>query len=143
MGLMISACAFLGACSRDTSPGFVPPPLDHDVEGTWNQDVTGVAGNSFFISVREASGTVSGTGSFAGEAAPYGALAVSGSIASDSLRLQIVYVFEPTVFPTLRPDTTQFLGVLVNRDSISGALTRDGFTSPLTLVRIPLAVDPP
>jgi hypothetical protein len=137
---MISVCVFLGACAGDSVGG--PPPVAHDVQGTWTQNVAGVQGNSFFFSVMESSGTVSGTGSFAGEAAPYGGLAVSGSIATDSLRLQIVYEFEPTVFPTLHPDTAQFAGVLASRDTITGRLRRDGFTSALTLVRVPIVVDP-
>ncbi|HEY2850200.1 MAG TPA: hypothetical protein VGI97_10005 [Gemmatimonadaceae bacterium] len=117
--------------------------MDHDVQGSWQQNVALAPGNEFLVVLMESSGTVSGSGSFAGEAAPYGGLAESGSIASDSLRLQIVYKFDPTTFPTLPPDTAQFVGVLAARDTINGSLTRDGFTSALTLVRIPPAVDPP
>lgn len=120
-----------------------PPPVDHDVQGSWGEDFTGIAGNSFFIAVTESSGAVSGTGSFAGEAGPYGGLAVSGSIAADSLRLQVIYDYEPTVFPGLHPDTAQFVGVLASKDTISGQLSRGGFTTPLTLERLKLAVDPP
>lgn len=143
IGVAISACAFLGACSRDATPVFVPPPVDHDVQGSWRQNDAGVPGESFLVVLLESSGTVSGSGSFAGEAAPFGGLAESGSVASDSLRLQIVYTFDPTTFPTLSPDTAQFVGALAARDTINGSLTRDGFTSPLTLVRIPPSVDPP
>ena len=143
IGATISACAFLGACSRDTSPVFVPPPVDQDVEGSWRQNDARPPGEFFLVVLSESSGTVSGSGSFAGEAAPFGVLSENGSIASDSLRLQIVYNFDPKTFPTLSPDTAQFVGALAARDTINGSLTRGGFTSALTLVRIPPAVDPP
>jgi hypothetical protein len=143
IGVAISACAFLGACSRDATPVFVPPPVGHDVQGSWRQNDAGPPGTFFLVVLSESSGTVSGSGSFGGEAAPAGGLAESGSVANDSLRLQIVYRFDPTTFPTLPPDTAQFVGALAARDTINGSLTRDGFTSALTLVRIPLAVDPP
>ncbi|MGH7655987.1 MAG: hypothetical protein ACREN6_15125 [Gemmatimonadaceae bacterium] len=140
--LLISACALLGACARDAILAPVPP-ADHDVQGSWGEDFADFPGNSFLIAVTESSGAVSGTGSFAGEAGPYGGLVVSGSIAADSLRLQIIYDFEPMVFPGLHPDTAQFVGVLASEDTISGQLTRGGFTTPLTLGRLKLAVDPP
>ena len=143
IGAAISACALLGACSRDATPLFVPPPVDHDVEGSWRPNDAGPSGGFFLVVLSESSGTVSGSGSFAGEAGPFGGLAESGSIASGSLRLQIVYKFDPTTFPNLPPDTAQFVGVLASRDTVNGNLTRDGFTSALTLVRVPLAVDPP
>lgn len=113
------------------------------MEGPWRQNDARPPGEFFLVVLSESSGTVSGSGSFAGEAAPFGVLSENGSIASDSLRLQIVYNFDPKTFPTLSPDTAQFVGALAARDTINGSLTRDGFTSALTLVRIPPAVDPP
>ena len=141
-GLLISACAFLGACSSGTAPASAPPPVDHDVQGSWGENFAGAPGNTFLIAVTESAGRVAGTGSFAGEAGPYGALEVSGTVANDSLHLQIIYDFEPTVFRNLHPDTTHFVGRLTHRDSISGQLTRDGSTAPLELVRLKIG-DPP
>jgi hypothetical protein len=136
-GLLV--CAFLWACSNGTAP--TPPPIDHDVQGSWGESFTGTAGNTFLMALTETSGRVVGTGSFAGEAAPYGALAVSGTVASDSLHLRIIFNYDSTVF-RLQPDTAQFAGLLAQRDSISGQLTRDGFTSPLPLSRLRIG-DPP
>lgn len=132
--------AFVGGCggaSNDTTTS-PPPAVDHDAEGSWGFDNHGqvIPGNSFLFAVRESSGLISGTGSFAGEAGPYGGLVVSGTVAQDSLHLSIVYVPEPTVFPSLRPDTARFAGVLTNRDHIDGELTRGGNTSPVSFVRL-------
>jgi hypothetical protein len=142
---LLLASLMLGtACSRGDSTAPIPLAVDHDAEGSWGENNAGapVPGSLFLLAMTESSGTISGTGSFAGEAGPYGALAVSGAVANDSLHLRIIYVFEPTVFPHLQPDTTQFVGRLTNRDQIDGLLTRDGFTGPLGLARLRVG-DPP
>lgn len=94
------------------------------------------------MSLAESSGVVTGTGTFAGEAGPFGSLAVSGTVANSALRLQIIYNLEPHAFPNSRPDTAQFVGTLVAADTIDGQLTRDGSTGPLQLVRLRIN-DPP
>jgi hypothetical protein len=141
----IFACALglTAACSSDPA-GLLPPPVDHDAQGSWGQDNHGALtpGNSFVMALTESSGTITGVGSFAGEAGPYGALRVAGTVADDSVHLQIVYVPEPTVFPQLRVDTAQFAGVLTAKDHIAGRLAHDGTTQPFDLVRLTID-DPP
>lgn len=142
LGALTAVCT-IAACAGDASTS-IAPAVDHDAEGSWSPDNGGmiVPGNSWLIAIREASGVVDGTGSFAGEAGPFGALAVSGTVAHDSVHLRIIYVYEPTVFPHLAPDTAQFDGVLVSRDRIDGQLTRGGFTGwPYRLMRV-VATDP-
>jgi len=109
-----------------------------DVTGSWTVSSNGpvVPGNSFLLTMNDSSGTVSGGGSFAGEAGPFGTLQVRGSRAQDSLRLQIVYVFDSRVFPSLNPDTANFVGKLTSKNEIDGAFTRDGTTSPIEFVRV-------
>jgi hypothetical protein len=126
------------ACSGSESAEPIPPAGDHDAQGSWGQNNGGVVfpGTSFLIAMTESSGTIAGTGSFAGEAAPYGSLSVSGTVAGDSLHLRIIFVFEPHVFPQLQPDTTQFIGRFTNRDQIDGLLTRGAATGPFGLVRL-------
>src|SRR4051812_36546483 len=108
--LLLGACvaAAAAACTRDTAPP--ERAVDHDAEGSWAIDNGGmiIPGNSWIVSMHEASGTISGTGSFAGEAGPFGGLTVSGTVGNDSLHLRIIYVYEPTVFPRLTPDTATF-----------------------------------
>jgi hypothetical protein len=86
------------------------------------------------MALADSSGVVRGTGAFAGEAGPFGALAVSGTVKNDSLHLQIIYNFSPT-FTGLRPDTAQFNGVLSTPDKMDGTLTRDGVSGPIQFVR--------
>ena len=145
--LVVAAIALLvGACGGAGNDGTTSPPpaVDHDAEGSWGLDNHGqvIPGSSFLFAVRESSGVISGTGSFSGEAGPYGGLVVSGTVAHDSLHLNIVFVPEPTVFRSLAPDTARFAGMLTNRDHIVGEFTRGGNTSPVSFVRLVVG-DPP
>ena len=88
------------------------------------------------MALAESSGVVHGTGSFAGEAAPYGGLAVSGTVANRTAHLRVIFNFEPHLFPMLGPDTGQFVGQLITTDSIAGQLTVNGRTSIVPLVRL-------
>jgi hypothetical protein len=142
LSLLIGVCASVVVACSGESVVASTPPVNHDVEGSWSMDFTGTPGNSFILALTESSGSISGTGSFAGEAGPFGALAVSGTVANDSLHLQIIYRFEPTVFPNLHPDTAQFTGVLSTRDKIDGTLTRDGTPRSFELIRLRIG-DPP
>jgi hypothetical protein len=104
----------------------IPPAVTHDAEGSWGPDNHGVLnpGNTFLIAMTEALGTISGTGSFA------------GTVIGVSLRLQIVYIAEPTIFPKLAPDTAHLDAVLTNRDQIDGRLTRDGISNTISFIRL-------
>lgn len=132
------------ACSHNGATAPIPPAVDHDAEGSWTENNQGVvtAGNSFLALMTESSGTIAGSGSFAGEAGPFGNLAISGTVAHDSLRLRLIYIFEPTVFPRLAPDTTQLTAVMTDRDHIDGQLIRDGATFSLAWIRVKPISDP-
>jgi len=113
----------------------ITPPVDTDIQGSWTQASSVVIpGSQFIMALVDSSGIVRGTGSFAGEAGPFGGLAVSGTVKNDSLHLQIIYNFSPT-FPGLHPDTTQFAGVLSTPDRMDGTLTRDGVPGPVQFIR--------
>ena len=129
---LVLTVASLSACATETAPRFVPTA--HDVQASWSATPT-FPGNSFVMALQESSGTVTGTGTFAGEAGPFGALAISGSATPDSVHLQIVYKFDP-IFNTLRQDTAQFSGALVTLDSLRGTLTRGGTASAATYLRL-------
>jgi len=136
--LLLSAVVLGTACSAYESIQPTPPAVDQDVQGSWGPNNAGVVvpGNSFLLSLSDSTGTITGSGSFAGEAGPFGALAVTGAISGGSLDLRIVYVYEPRVFPQLKPDTAEFVGRLTSKDRIDGTLTRRGVTSPLGLIRL-------
>src|SRR3954471_20869815 len=135
-GVLAGVLAALTACSHDASTP-LEPAVDHDAEGSWAPDNGGAIfpGNSWIVSMRETSGIITGTGAFSGEAGPFGGLEVSGTVVNDSVHLRIVYVYEPTVFPRLVPDTAQFDGLLVSRDRIHGRLGREGGFTPFRLLR--------
>jgi hypothetical protein len=141
--VLASALGLSVACSGGPA-ALLPAPVDHDAQGSWGQDAHGVVvpGNSFIMALTESNGTINGAGSFAGEAGPYGSLRVTGTVGRDSVDLQIVYVFEPTVFPKLQPDTTKFAGVLTDKNHLEGQLTRGGTTQRFDLVRLTIG-DPP
>ena len=141
--LFVCALGLTAACSSEPV-AVLPPPVDHDAQGSWGQDTHGVLlpGFSFLMSLAESGGAITGVGSFAGEAGPYGSLTVTGTVRQDSVRLQIVYVAEPTVFPLLRPDTAQFAGLLTTKNQVGGQLTSNGTTQPFDLVRLMIS-DPP
>ena len=133
---IVFACAFtcaLGACSDVVSPRGTPA----DLNGMWNQDfgASFVPGSSFSIGLRDSADVVTGQGSYAGEAGPYGWLDISGTAHTDSVHLRIVYT-PNAVFPQLKPDTAQFDGVLTTRDHIDGTLIRGGVPQSFSLVRM-------
>lgn len=133
---LVTAIALSVSCSNSdaTSP---PPAVDHDAVGSWVQDNHGsiFPGSSFTVMLIESSGQVTGTGTFAGEAGPFGTLSVSGTVANKALALRIVSQVDPQVFPGLGPDTEQYVGMLIDRDHIAGQVTRGGTTSAFDLVR--------
>lgn len=136
MALLCALAGVAGACSGDM---FHPTPAD--VTGSWEEDFgpTPVPGNSFLMSLVDNAGDVTGSGGYAGEAGPFGTLAVSGTSKGDSLHLRIVYVPSPTVFPQLAPDTAYFDGTFTARDRIRATLVRRGTTQPFSVVRVQTA----
>jgi hypothetical protein len=140
---LIGAAAAVAACSADAGPvaGSVPPP-DGAIEGSWGLDPTVVAaGTEFLMSLRDSAGVVSGTGTFAGEAGPQGALQLSGMVQNDSLHLLVVYLLDPRL-GAAPPDTGRLAGVLTTADAIDAMLADGGITRSIHLVRLKIG-DPP
>jgi hypothetical protein len=132
--LAFAAAPLCAACTGETSPRFVPAA--HEVQGSWGQNAAvTIPGNEFIMALSESSGTVTGTGTFAGEAGPFGALAISGAATSDSIHLQIIYNFDP-LFVGLKPDTAHFDGVLTATDMMGGIFVQGGAGAPATFIRL-------
>ncbi len=121
------------ACS-----GTPTAPTDHDVQGDWARDYgTPIhPGMSFSLRLTESGGRVEGTGAYTIEAGAPGTMAVTGTVARDSLQLLIVRIPDPVLAPQARPDTAQFAGTLTSRDRISGTLSGGNVATPLDLVRL-------
>jgi len=137
--LLLSALAgTVAGCSGDL---FHPTPAD--VAGTWGEEFapTAVPGNSFLMTLTDDAGSVTGFGGYAGEAGPFGTLAVTGASKGDSVHLRIVYVPSPTTFPQLKPDTASLDGAFTTRDRINGTLVRFGTAQAFSVVRV--QQDPP
>jgi len=120
------------------APHGTPP----DLNGMWSEDfgTAFVPGNSFALGLHVSVDVVTGQGSYAGEAGPYGLLDISGSAHGDSVHLRIVYM-PNAIFPQLKPDTARFDGVLTTRDRIDGTLIR-GVLAPRPFSLIRLRNDP-
>jgi hypothetical protein len=134
---LVAAFSVAAGCSHRDTIGPTLSVGDHDAQGSWNENTFGVLspGNSFSVALTESSGVIGGAGSFSGEAGPFGALSISGTVADGVLNLRFVYLFDPTVFPQLAPDTAQFVGVLTTRDRIDGFVTRRGVRTEFGLLR--------
>ena len=128
MAIAVAAC--------NTALG-IRPPVDHDAEGSWAEDFGGVApGSSLLLTMTEASGVVSGSGTSTGEAIAPASVAVMGTVAHQALDLTIVFIADPSLAPGARPDTTHFVGMVSSRDRIDGTLTRSNGTAfTLRLIR--------
>lgn len=135
--LCASAVLIAGACAGSSATE--PTPVGHDAEGSWTRGGGLSPGNSFVVTLHESGGIIVGTGTFSDEAGPQGSLAVNGTVANDSLRLQIVFIADPALLPLLEPDTSQFVGTLTTRNRIDGTLTtRGSVATTLSLIRLPL-----
>ena len=141
--VLAAACSSEPTASPVPTETPIPPAVDHDAQGPWKQNTNGafIPGNSFVLNLYETSGTIIGSGTFTYEAGPFGGLSAKGAVAHDTLQLQIVYAYDPA-FQKLKPDTAQFVGVLINRDQIDGRMTLRGTTSAFALIRIP-TTNPP
>jgi hypothetical protein len=142
LGVLIGWSAVGFGCSSAAERTVAPVLVDHDVQGSWGPAPLPLnPGSQFLMALTESAGVVTGTGTFAGEAAAGGALAISGSVRNDSLHLQVVFLFDPR-FAIPQPDTASFEGVLSARDTIDGTLTDRGIAQSMQLVRLRVG-DPP
>jgi hypothetical protein len=131
IGIVIAGAS---ACSEPSTAA--RRPVDSDAQGAWREDYAGLApGFSFQFTLTDASGVLSGTGSFSGEAGPVGTLAVTGTVANDSLQLRIIATTTSTPLAIPPTDTETFVGVLSTTDQIDGTLTAGGRVQAVRLIR--------
>lgn len=114
------------ACGSD-----VTNTLETKLPGTWSQDFD-VAGNARVMMLSVIGSTVTGTGSFAGEAGPSGNLTVTGNVSGSQVALQIAQD---------NGDTLRFNGALPAGNRLTGSLVDSGDSVVATFERI--QTDPP
>ena len=131
----LAAAAVVAAACSDSGVTAPIHPTDNDVSGAWAMPFGGIPGNGMGWTLNDVSGNVTGTGTFTGEAGPFGTLAISGMVTNDTLRLSIIYKYDPATFPGLHGDTAQFVGVLTSHDEMTGTYTRLGTSGPFHMVR--------
>jgi hypothetical protein len=113
----------LCACSNGLEPG--------TIEGKWTEDFT-VPGNSLEMNLTYGGGTISGTGSWCGEAAPCGTLLVAGAIDDNAVHLDLT--FTQTLPPSTSPPFVEhFEGRFSSLRSLRGTLSF--ITGPMLSVR--------
>jgi hypothetical protein len=105
----------LCACSDTLGPG--------TIAGKWTEDFT-VPGNSLEMDLTYSDGTISGTGSWCGEAAPCGTLVVAGTVGDNAVQLDLT--FTQTLPPaTLPPFVQHFEGRFISLRSLRGTLSAE------------------
>jgi hypothetical protein len=113
--LIALAALLIGAASCADSLA----PSAATLDGSWG--VQGeVPGSSERWDLTVHGNTISGTGSWTGEACCAGTLTVSGSIARDSVHVQVTFTGAPVA------STYYFDGALASRTQLVGTATRNG-----------------
>ena len=107
----------VGAACSNPADLTDPTVVAAELQGTWSRDFS-LPGMStvFVISVQDL--TVSGTGTFAGEAGPSGTLSLSGQVTTQQLGGPLVHID----FTQSNGIVGHFSGSLTDANSLSGSL---------------------
>jgi hypothetical protein len=93
------------------------------IDGRWGDPGTSVPGNSFEMDLTSTGSAVSGNGSYAGEAGPFGTLAVAGTVQGLVVRLDLTFTEQAP-----RPGHTtieHFDGRFTSASVLEGSITSD------------------
>jgi len=93
------------------------------INGRWGLSGVSVPGNFFEMDLTSAGSTVSGSGSYAGEAGPFGTLAVAGTVDGPTVHLDLTFTEQlPRVGNTA---TDHFDGHFTSANVIEGSIATD------------------
>ena len=121
LGLLCAAC-FALACGGD-----LVAPSANTLQGSWAaMDEVAGSGELWDLSVQGS--TITGTGSWSGEACCAGTLSLTGAISGDSIHLDLTFVVTNSANPRA-PFHQHFDGALTSRTVLRGTVTNDDGTS--------------
>ena len=100
------------------------------IDGRWGHSGVSVPGNSFEMDLTSTGSIVSGGGSYAGEAGPFGTLAVAGTVAGLVIHLDLTFNEQlPRAGHTM---TERFDGQFTSANVLEGSITSDTPGQPPT-----------
>ena len=114
--MILVALAWLSACSSSTTDP-TGRALASAVGGQWIAAQT-IAGNFLGFTLAGTDTTITGSGTFAGEAGPSGTVSLSGTVSGKTVTLHFVYT---AVRPSASTNTARFVGTL-DGDKLSGSI---------------------
>ena len=117
LGILCAACLVVG-CS-----GNLVAPSAKTLQGSWAaMDEVPGSGELWDLSVQGSS--ISGTGSWSGEACCAGTISLTGAIAGDSIHLDLTFVVTSSANPRA-PFHQHFDGALTSRSMLRGTVRND------------------
>jgi hypothetical protein len=93
------------------------------IDGRWGAPAISIPGNSFEMDLTSTGSTVSGSGSYAGEAGPFGTLAVAGTV--DGLMVHLDLTFSEQLPRAGHTTTEHFDGQFTSANVLEGSITSD------------------
>ncbi len=93
------------------------------INGRWGLSGSSVPGNSFEMDLTSTASTVSGSGSYAGEAGPFGSLAVVGTV--DGLVVHLDLTFSEQLPRPGHTTVEHFDGQFTSANVLEGSITSD------------------
>lgn len=123
------ALALLASCTGDLS--LAPGALN----GRWVA-VDELPGMSLHIILLTTNGTVSGSGSWTGEAILGGDVTATGQVSGRNVTLDLTFDHRDNGVPVGTPFTEHFTGVFTSNNDIQGTTTQDGSPGTLHLQRL-------
>jgi len=122
LGILGAACLIVAACSGD-----LVAPSAKTLQGNWAaMDEVPGSGQLWDLSVQGTS--INGTGSWSGEACCAGTISLTGTIAGDSIHVDLTFVVTSSASPR-EPFHQHFDGALISRTVLRGTVHNDDGSS--------------
>ena len=121
---VLAGMVFVAGCSSPTSPSFL--------NGAWQQDNT-FPGSSLQFTLNTNGSTVSGSGSWSGEACCNGVVTITGT--QTGVGVNLTFDFVTTAGAMLPPRTSQFTGSVVGATILRGTFASGSSSTDVSFHR--------